>query len=150
MKRVIFSLLVVCMMASASFAQIDSIYATAGRVGIGLWDSMIGIETNITGYKSSGTTLFELGLRGQMPIAKHGKNVTSSLALLLLSSSGPTTTQATLGVSLLYSLECKVTDQLALFGDVTLIGTNDISNASNSLNIITSNAQIYTGGRLYL
>jgi hypothetical protein len=138
-------------MATASFAQIDSLYATAGRVGIGLLDSMIGIETTITGYNSSASTStsFQLGLRGQMPIAKQGKNVTSSLGLLLLSSSGGTT-QATLGLSLLYSLECKVTDQLALFGDVTLISAANLSNISNSMDIITSNAQIYTGGRLYL
>jgi hypothetical protein len=57
---------------------------------------------------------------------------------------------ARINVELVYSVELKLADKLALYGDITLLAIPDISNANSRIDSISANAQVYTGGKLYL
>ena len=153
MKKVLLALLTVSLLGSACFAgMVDSIYASGNRLGIGLMDSMVGIETHLDTYNSSGATStsnFNLGLRLVWPHAKPCKGVSTGFGLLVDSSS-TTTSSAVLGATIFYTVELKVADKLAIFGDVTLLSAPNLNNTSARMDALTSNAQIYTGGRLYL
>ena len=145
MKKVIFALLVVTVMASASFAMVDSIYVNGGRVGVTLSNLGLGIEGSIPAYVNSAGS-FTLGVRGQWAKTKITKQLNTYLAgrVLIASANAPSTTT----VSILGGAEYKVAEKVAVFADITLFSVT-LAGAT-TMTALTSNAQVYTGGRLYL
>ena len=156
MKKVLFTLLVVILMASASFA-VDSIYVSGGNVGLG-FDMGKGMEMGIeAGYASTSAPTSTINLLGRMQweLNKLSKSTSTymggTLGLTSATAAGATTTTITLNV--LAGAEYKVSANLAIFGDISLLlfRTASAGGASTTtLNLINGSAQVYTGGRIYL
>lgn len=142
MRKVWVALLIVSLMASASFAMIESVYVNAGRVGATF--SGIGIEGSVPAYVNSAGS-FTLGVRAEWAKTKITKIINTYLAgrVLIASANAPSTTT----LSLLGGAEMKVVDKLFVFADITLVSAT-IAGAT-TLTAGTSTAQVYTGGRLY-